>query len=279
MTVNDIIRALSIDNFEFPRAALSAARNQWAELLPEIHKLFDAALGETPISSRQENLLYWSILLLADQNETDSFEKLVSLCINEGKHDTLLDRVLNDDITETLPTIFYTLCNGRSEALSRLMSSLCTDEYIKVGAIRVLYRLHCDGVLPKAFFNHHAPVWMASLASNAQAYVLSVLGCFLIELDLKSFQPEMLKLCEEGLIDEEMLYPEEVDQWVLDDKAFGTKDTECLSSSFDVMSAERWVEDLPLFPTIEKPSEPKMLGRNDPCFCGSGKKYKKCCLN
>jgi SWIM/SEC-C metal-binding protein len=21
------------------------------------------------------------------------------------------------------------------------------------------------------------------------------------------------------------------------------------------------------------------LGRNEPCFCGSGKKYKKCCLN
>jgi len=25
-------------------------------------------------------------------------------------------------------------------------------------------------------------------------------------------------------------------------------------------------------------SEPK-LGRNDPCFCGSGKKFKKCCLH
>lgn len=25
-------------------------------------------------------------------------------------------------------------------------------------------------------------------------------------------------------------------------------------------------------------SEPK-IGRNDPCICGSGKKYKKCCLN
>ncbi|HEY2495343.1 MAG TPA: SEC-C metal-binding domain-containing protein [Paenibacillus sp.] len=21
------------------------------------------------------------------------------------------------------------------------------------------------------------------------------------------------------------------------------------------------------------------MGRNDKCFCGSGKKYKKCCLN
>ncbi|MXS54099.1 hypothetical protein GTI81_15525, partial [Enterococcus faecalis] len=23
----------------------------------------------------------------------------------------------------------------------------------------------------------------------------------------------------------------------------------------------------------------KKIGRNDPCYCGSGKKYKKCCLN
>jgi uncharacterized protein YecA (UPF0149 family) len=23
----------------------------------------------------------------------------------------------------------------------------------------------------------------------------------------------------------------------------------------------------------------KKIGRNDPCPCGSGKKYKKCCLN
>ena len=30
-----------------------------------------------------------------------------------------------------------------------------------------------------------------------------------------------------------------------------------------------------------KPSvrEYKKIGRNDPCPCGSGKKYKKCCLN
>ncbi|MEK6867634.1 MAG: SEC-C metal-binding domain-containing protein, partial [Nanoarchaeota archaeon] len=23
----------------------------------------------------------------------------------------------------------------------------------------------------------------------------------------------------------------------------------------------------------------RKLGRNDPCYCGSGKKYKKCCLD
>lgn len=34
------------------------------------------------------------------------------------------------------------------------------------------------------------------------------------------------------------------------------------------------------FPTIEKTKSPmrKKVGRNDPCPCGSGKKYKKCCI-
>lgn len=26
-------------------------------------------------------------------------------------------------------------------------------------------------------------------------------------------------------------------------------------------------------------SKPKKIGRNDPCYCGSGKKYKKCCID
>jgi uncharacterized protein len=46
-----------------------------------------------------------------------------------------------------------------------------------------------------------------------------------------------------------------------------------------------WVEDLnawrigqhlPIRPTAEMPSNRK-VGRNEPCPCGSGKKYKKCC--
>ncbi len=33
-----------------------------------------------------------------------------------------------------------------------------------------------------------------------------------------------------------------------------------------------------LMPDIHAPSEPKKIGRNEQCPCGSGKKYKKCCL-
>ena len=40
------------------------------------------------------------------------------------------------------------------------------------------------------------------------------------------------------------------------------------------------IEDAPLSSEEPKPPEPEvaLAGRNEPCPCGSGKKYKKCCL-
>jgi preprotein translocase subunit SecA len=33
------------------------------------------------------------------------------------------------------------------------------------------------------------------------------------------------------------------------------------------------------FDDVSRPIRKNKIGRNDPCPCGSGKKYKKCCLN
>ena len=30
-------------------------------------------------------------------------------------------------------------------------------------------------------------------------------------------------------------------------------------------------------PPVTQPEQQKKVGRNDPCPCGSGKKYKRCC--
>lgn len=36
-------------------------------------------------------------------------------------------------------------------------------------------------------------------------------------------------------------------------------------------------DEAPLPPPVEPIKTNKAVGRNDPCPCGSGKKYKKCC--
>jgi len=44
---------------------------------------------------------------------------------------------------------------------------------------------------------------------------------------------------------------------------------------------ERWRQQADTNPILSQPYENpfKGVGRNDPCPCGSGKKFKKCCLN
>ncbi|MCL2138677.1 MAG: YchJ family protein [Treponema sp.] len=64
----------------------------------------------------------------------------------------------------------------------------------------------------------------------------------------------------------------------------GLKDThhekaQFKKQSLDAENAAEWLYDEgKVFPKTVVRSEPK-IGRNDPCPCGSGKKYKHCCLN
>jgi len=52
-----------------------------------------------------------------------------------------------------------------------------------------------------------------------------------------------------------------------------------IQKQFQIMSDSMWnlSDDEDEIPPFVR-DEPK-IGRNDPCPCGSGKKYKKCCLN
>ena len=47
-------------------------------------------------------------------------------------------------------------------------------------------------------------------------------------------------------------------------------------SSLDAATIKRLMDYQNRKPSVR---EYKKIGRNDPCPCGSGKKYKKCCLN
>ena len=42
---------------------------------------------------------------------------------------------------------------------------------------------------------------------------------------------------------------------------------------------EKPAEEEPVKPEVAEYHAGPKVGRNDPCPCGSGKKYKKCCLN
>jgi preprotein translocase subunit SecA len=69
---------------------------------------------------------------------------------------------------------------------------------------------------------------------------------------------------EEHLLDDERLDEDEIDDWDEEDEEDDDWDED------DDDEAE------PKF--VVKQLSSSKIGRNEPCPCGSGKKYKKCCL-
>jgi SEC-C motif-containing protein len=68
---------------------------------------------------------------------------------------------------------------------------------------------------------------------------------------------------EEGFVEFKAYYKEEGVDQVLHEKSFFKREK------------GNWVYVSGEYPKEEKP---KLPNRNEPCFCGSGKKFKKCCL-
>jgi len=46
--------------------------------------------------------------------------------------------------------------------------------------------------------------------------------------------------------------------------------------NYNMPEIEGWDDEYPQLPHVKESPD---IGRNEPCPCGSGKKYKKCCMN
>tara|TARA_R110000772_G_scaffold113853_1_gene218209 strand:- start:1452 stop:2423 length:972 start_codon:yes stop_codon:yes gene_type:complete len=156
-----------------------------------------------------------------------------------------------------------------------------------------------------------------ALPSTINNFLLSALADSCIEYELNQFKSQFVGLCEENLFDEERFKQDEVKAWSKFD-APKLVESGLIQTEFNLIETlESWVDDedstdpddallanLPnegdeLFDslmgeggllsdilydenTIIENSVPvsslPTVGRNEPCPCGSGKKFKKCCL-
>jgi hypothetical protein len=287
MRVDEIISALSQDSDQFPEQALVAARDNWTQLIPEINATFERVLTGDEISGEDAHFLFWSTLLIGDRKEKDCFESLMLFLDQDDEFGSTLDRVLGDSVCEELPNIVAIIADGRAEPLNKILLSSKAGEYVKVSMLRVLKHMLFNEELTTNYFATHAPLWIELMIVNQQSFALSSLGEMLIDFKLSSFQPMYLDFLEKDYIDYGMLNEEEINNWSLKTSCDCRLDH---FGSFDVMSVKNWASFLgddkwnemfnPFAAFIEEPYiADKAPGRNDPCFCGSGKKYKKCCLN
>ncbi len=288
----------------FPAEALLAAKNQWAEFWPHIAALMQRMQADEELADDEYQLLFYGVMLLADVadlSQTAAFMQWVDT--NDGLGSDL-EYTLGDAMTEDLATMLFVLSAGQQAPLQQLLISEKAGIYVKAAALAALFAQlelaeqqgqSVDTAELRALLQQVINV----AARHGQKFVLAEMAIWCISFGLQHFKPAFELLLRQNKIDTEVIRSREISRWQLADPEKPLA-SGLVRQSFDVMSLQHWLAFQPASPEATSPeangaeatadpatalstapaTSPKgQIGRNDACPCGSGKKYKKCCLN
>ena len=259
-----------------PAAALREAVKHPTAIAEVTLPLLEAAADARELTPEEGNLLFWGLHVMAQARDTRALAPLLRLLRQDEES---LDAVLGDAVTATLARVLVSLFDGDPAPLFRLILDSTVDDYARMALFSACTFLTLEGRIDRAAMHdllvrfddaqaavEEAPAWIGweeSIAHlgfrdlAARAAAARADGRITDEISDAAWFKEALRKAETKPNDRDRLGPYQ----------YGYLD--------DAVEALEW--------TVEGAGEPqrnplKDVGRNDPCPCGSGMKFKKCCL-
>jgi hypothetical protein len=309
MTPNDIFEALATAGpGRFPREALIEAAEQREAMTPllldELRRQIDAAFAPALAVPG-----YWrhhfAIYLLAYFREPAAYPLFVQMGALPG--DTIFDAI-GDTVTEDFGRHLAAVCQGDRAGIESLIEDPVVNEYVRSAAMSALEVLFAIGELDqttlKVYLGTLASGWLLAAEAGSQTdpatgFLWSVLAHMATGLGAEELVPTIRRAYELGLVDE--LFGGGVGSFerAMAEHLANPVPYEPLGRTglpgHPVEELAKWVAFRGETPTARHASAPALprgvpapthqvrgragakVGRNDPCPCGSGKKYKKCC--
>ncbi len=289
MDVDDILKALTtLEEGHFPREALDAAIAQREAITPHLLRVLEEARQDKLkrlLAEADYMLPFYALYLLAQFRETRACPLIVDIFSLESAD---VERVFDDFITEDLGRVLASVSGGKVAGLHQLIEDPQVNEYVRDAAMQALVVLVAQGVLTReaviAYFQYllregleseHPFVWAALVAVSTDLYPEE-----LLEDIERAFAADLV---EEMFVDL---------AWVMECMEPGKEQVLAkLKANERQTFIEDAIGDMEWWACFQPPkrrrrvvhpasaaSKPqKKVGRNDPCPCGSGKKYKHCC--
>ncbi len=287
LTTDAILDAFSSFDRGLPRAALQQAASRWDEGGPVLlDLLIQAASSVADPPDRTLNILTYALYLMAQVRETRAYLPLCALAKLNERFDVMLGDAITTDFNIMLARVY----DGDPAPLRDLIESPEVDEFTRDAAFGALAWLTATGRIDPDDTMAYLRQLYATLQPQAESYVwvgwqraIANLGFtgleFLVEdafargwigdhiMSLEHFRSD-LKTAQSASSPAEAFEPDDQDDGCLDDVAR-------LLSSWPAFAPAR-----PRAPSFNTPvrNPYRNVGRNDPCPCGSGRKFKKCCL-
>ncbi|MFT8310891.1 MAG: DUF1186 domain-containing protein [Sporolactobacillus sp.] len=294
--MKQIIESIKYNNGTFPKDQLQQIIKRKDEAIPFLLEIVEEVVHHPDDYDEERIDHLYALYLLSQFRVKELFPLLVKILhFPEDK----LDLLLGDTLTEGTGRMLATVYNGDLETLQQLIENTELDEFARGQGLSALVILALNGKIERErivtyfedllteklsdehyYFNAHLVSCCTDLYpqesydSIKRVYAKGcvdtmVIGLKTVERALESTKEETLnkyrnnpyfKFIEDSIA--------EMNWWACFDK--DEKDEQFLWE-------DELEEDAYQLESSNQPIKVDKIGRNDPCPCGSGRKYKKCC--
>lgn len=295
MTVPEILKELEPYTGRFPKKAMRAAIEQREAITPELLKVLETC-AEDPVgfAKREDYMLHsFALYLLAQFRETRAYPLAARILSAPGE---VCFALFGDTVTEALSQILGSIYDGDPTPLEKLIESEEVNEYVRNAAIDAFLVLEHSGQMPRDQVVSYFQQLFGGRLQRTYSYVWNGLVSAVADMPAPELLEDVRRAYEDGLVDPDFATFEGIER-DLKSCPEGCRERHCVIE--DAVNEMEWWAAFHPADTHPRPV-PKLgipaaasesthyyvpqpfvreakVGRNDPCPCGSGKKYKKCC--
>ena len=308
--VSEIVDAMRYCNDKFPREAILEARRHREMILPSLIEGLCEAITyvrrDIPVDS---TLSLFAVHLFAEFQAKETLPYVLeSLSLTD-------DQAWNlylDSLGESMPGIVYRLVGDDFAFYDGRIQNAETPYVLRRCLLHSLCYLVKNGALTKAALTSALRNYFRIAMDEADSeWVTDVLD-LLLDCGDSSDMPSVVEAFEKGMFEKEFVdlakalqilsgvesqFEQGIERRTASDFTdtiaemstwawFDPAQTPALTPTVTFPKPGLPISSMPPYPQKPSPflnmdlfpTKPKKVGRNDPCPCGSGKKYKKCCL-
>ncbi|MDA1310108.1 MAG: DUF1186 domain-containing protein [Proteobacteria bacterium] len=292
MDVNAVVREFA-NSEGLPHETIRSCLSTANEVVPGFLDILERVAENRLITEDEKSAVFLIIHILGELGEKNAYRPLMKIL----EIDRLtLDEVFGDAITGTIHKIIVNIFDGKTDPLYRVIRNPDADEFARDAAFRAWTYLADRGDIDKDEAERFLADCYESLQPQARHYIWSSWLDALAVLRYDRLMPLAKNAFEKGFPPPSSITPEdfehllETSRSAKDRKAF-LYDHHLEPFTDTIGSLSEWYEfsddylhqkrqdaqAVRMNVTADNPY--RNVGRNDPCPCGSGKKFKKCCLN
>ena len=294
--LDKILRDLDTAGRELPMEAIREARRCRNEIVPKLIEVLQVASAAARSGEKREGQApFIALFLLTEFQAKEALPAILEAVSLPGE---LPFDLFGDAITSVLARVLAALAGDRFEVLDQLIRNQGLNEYVRWEGAQAYLLLVRDGRLPRLEAVQRLQQHLREAIQHDDFRIAGPLVSQLARLAPKEAYEDIAAAYRHGLVETILVTLEDVEKNIAEGEAgFLRWQARCEPTRIadTIAELETWAafrkeppprpsakpplpRIVPSFGPLSPPESPaRRVGRNNPCPCGSGKKFKKCC--